>query len=330
MGKKLKASTRHQPLSCYPSFSWQVLTRQDQIKAKKAQKGKEKGAAGEDGNDEDEDGDSGDDAEEPPTLKKPAAKIQEKKKTAAPKEKAKAKAKPKAKAKAKAKAEDETPKDDGAAPKSKPRRRKKAADDVPQACPSELLEESQKDDVHEEKVFPEKADAAPARKRQRRMKDPPGESKPEDPEAAKAPKRKRRRSKGPQAEADPKAEAVPKEEAVPKKKAKTSKKGKSTFTNAAAMEDPTMKGVILQMIKEVKDLDYQEAKSRLSQEKEELEGKHANLNVYWSKGFSSVRLLLDPAKPDVCCFNYKQGNWNVRMAAAFTSSWLMVTRFFQD
>ena len=92
------------------------------------------------------------------------------------------------------------------------------------------------------------------------------------------------------------------------------------------MEDDVMKGVVLQVLREVKTMTVDELKDHLSSKKDSLAGKNSTLNVYWSRTNSRCKYLLDPATPDTANFYFTSGTWNTRMAAAFIGSWLMVTQ----
>ena len=310
---------------------WQVLTRRQQLAAKK--NGKNQEAA--EGNGEGEaEGDHGDDDQNgQPVMKKPAAR-----------------AKAAGKAKAAAKKQVQTEKATDAEPKAKSAakrkaRKSKAAEEQhePEQEESEVPEGDQNLDSTKRRLFKdgdqdppapaeEAVGADPPRKRRKRRTpaadaaDPSGQSK-KSPEAKVKAKAAPRRRKGADGE-DQKCEDG--QEAQPKRRARKSRQQReaeeAVLASRMNMEDDVMKGVVLQVLREVKTMTVDELKDHLSSKKDSLAGKNSTLNVYWSRTNSRCKYLLDPATPDTANFYFTSGTWNTRMAAAFIGSWLMVTQ----
>ena len=313
------------------------MTRRQQLAAKK--NGKNQEAA--EGNGEGEaEGDHGDDDQNgQPVMKKPAAR-----------------AKAAGKAKAAAKKQVQTEKATDAEPKAKSAakrkaRKSKAAEEQhePEQEESEVPEGDQNLDSTKRRLFKdadqdppapaeEAVGADPPRKRRKRRTpagdaaDPSGQSK-KSPEAKVKAKAAPRRRKGADGE-DQKCEDG--QEAQPKRRARKSRQQReaeeAVLASRMNMEDDVMKGVVLQVLREVKTMTVDELKDHLSSKKDSLAGKNSTLNVYWSRTNSRCKYLLDPATPDTANFYFTSGTWNTRLAAAFIGSWLMVTQrclFFQ-
>ncbi|CAL1168005.1 unnamed protein product [Cladocopium goreaui] len=306
----------------------EVLTRRQQLAAKK--NGKNQEAA--EGNGEGEaEGDHGDDDQNgQPVMKKPAAR-----------------AKAAGKAKAAAKKQVQTEKATDAEPKAKSAakrkaRKSKAAEEQhePEQEESEVPEGDQNLDSTKRRLFKdgdqdppapaeEAVGADPPRKRRKRRTpaadaaDPSGQSK-KSPEAKVKAKAAPRRRKGADGE-DQKCEDG--QEAQPKRRARKSRQQReaeeAVLASRMNMEDDVMKGVVLQVLREVKTMTVDELKDHLSSKKDSLAGKNSTLNVYWSRTNSRCKYLLDPATPDTANFYFTSGTWNTRMAAAFIGSWLM-------
>ena len=306
----------------------QVLTRRQQLDAKKNNKGDQEDEPKEDET-KDEAEQPGSDDEPQEVMKRPASRKAGKEKTQ-PKAKAKGKAKCKAKASPKRKA---SPKK---APKSRGRKSKegKGAED----------QEDEKDE--EEEPTPERKDLSKEFKHAAQGKtDPP---KPEQ-----KPKRKARKSKNKnknkeaeqgqgsaEGDAEPPKTRRPRkskkedqgnqgddaEEPQSKKKTRKSRRAPppELMNQVDVMYDKVMVGVITQTLKEVKSMTVDELKDYLCNKKLDLPNDKCELNVYWTQTASAVRFKLIPSKPDSSRFSYKIGTWNTRMAAAFISSYLMV------
>ena len=125
---------------------------------------------------------------------------------------------------------------------------------------------------------------------------------------------KQRRSKKP--------ESASKVAAAPKRRAKKSTPLPASMDDLA---NETMKGIVLQRLKSVKSMSVQDLKTYLISQKGDVGKDNARLNTDWTKTSSSIRLKHVEGFPTVCCFTFKNGTWNSRMAAAYVSSWLMVS-----
>ena len=311
------------------------MTRREQLAAKKNAKNQE----ADDGNGEkDAEADHGDDENETSVMKKPAAR-------------GRAKSKSKAEEKKEAKTEKATHEEPKAKSAPKKKSKKKA-------------KKQQDESEHEEPGVPEtEQDSGSARRKLFEDADQEAEGAPEETVAAHPPPTRRRKRKCADA-ADPsgqstvspkakaKAKAAPRrpkrangedqndddgQKAQPKRRAKKSRKQReaeeAALVDSMDMEDEVMKGVVLQVLREVKTMTVDELKEHLSSKKDTLPGKNATLNVYWSRTNSRCKYLLDPATPDTANFYFTSGTWNTKMAAAFICSWLMVTQhcsFFQQ
>lgn len=304
----------------------QVLTRRQQLDAKKNNKGDQEDEPKEDET-KDEAEQPGSDDEPQEVMKRPASRKAGKEKTQ-PKAKAKGKAKCKAKASPKRKA---SPKK---APKSRSRKSKegKGAEN----------QEDEKDE--EEEPTPEHKDLSKEFKHAAQGKTDP-------PKSEQKPKRKARKSKNKNKEAEqgqgsaegdaepPKTRRPHKskkedqgnqgddaEEPQSKKKTRKSRRAPppELMNQVDVMYDKVMVGVITQTLKEVKSMTVDELKDYLCNKKLDLPNDKCELNVYWTQTASAVRFKLIPSKPDSSRFSYKIGTWNTRMAAAFISSYLMV------
>lgn len=278
-----------------------MLTRQQQLEAKnKAKETNEE--AEQDANAEDE-----------PSMKRPAAK-------ASSRAKAKAKAKTKAKAKAKAKT----------SPKKRVRgkKSKKENEDETEAKPDpvkrKLFEmEDGEEEAHEHDEEVEAEEEVP-------MKKPAGRSRAsKEGTSEKAEKKKPRAKASAKSAPEPEPKAKAKAKAEGKKRARRSNKPIEELENVESMRDDVMKGVVLQVLKEVENLPYDGLQKKLNAKKDS--SGHANINcrynIYWTRCSGAVTLTIDgPPYPDAGSFCFKTGSWNTRMAAAYMCVYLAATR----
>ena len=310
----------------------QVLTRRDQLAAKKKGKNQET----DEGNGDAEahsDDDAGDEQDGKRVMKKPAAKTRAK-----------------AVAKRKAKVETQNTTDAEAQEKPAKKRRSSAKSKAKKAVDEQHESEQQEPELPEgdlnldpkRKLFPDldqgtpeaNGEVAPTRKRLRKATpaadaaEPSGQSK-QSPKAV-AKSKAKAASRRPKRTNDEDKKGEDGQDAQPKRRAKKSRQQREAeeadLATRMNLEDDMMKAVVLQVLREVKTMTVDELKEHLSTKKESLPGKHAVLNVYWSRTNSRCRYLLDPATPDTANFYFNSGTWNTRMAAAFIGSWLMVTQ----
>ena len=311
-----------------------VLTRRDQLEAKKKAKKPDQDDGNEDGTQE--------------AQKKPAARSKANaKEKAQPKAKAKVQPKPQASPKKRSRGakrlepkEEEKP---AVGPKPKKAKMEEAPKTPPTDCqlfPDEDPEEEEKEvdpPVEEEPVVLKRPAAKKAKKacKEEEKVPEPDALEPEAPEAEveEKPKKKARAK----AKAKAKAKQSPKKKREAKSKAGS--KRKSTKINAEELGedgeadellDDTMEGIVLTMIKEVKSCTFDTLKEVLLEKKENLHlvNKHARLNIYWTKcsGAVSMPVASDPkVRFDACAFAFKRGSWNSRMAAAFACSFMAAT-----
>ena len=322
----------------FPALLLQVLTRAEQLAAKKKAKSgaaepeqEDKGNQGNKGATSD-DNDSGDDFGCPTGfMKRPAARGRP----------PKAKATSKAAAKSKAKAEPK-PKKKSESKKGKKEKKHKVEEEDEVDGDGDVADDAMDvdgdngenatqdyknyDDGDEyqedaEEVKPKKAKGKgkakdkSTRKRKNKTTKTDGDAVDDDdgasPDAHPA---KRPRSKKPK--------VAPKDAAAPKRRAR-----KSTPLPASVddLADETMKGIVLQRLKSVKSMNVEDLKAYLISKKGDVGQDNARLNTDWSKTSSSIRLKHVEGFPTICSFTFKTGTWNSRMAAAYISSWLMVS-----
>ena len=304
--------------TCSPEpFSTQVLTRQQQLQAKKAKKDNKGAETNLDENgDEAEDNEEDDEEDEGEPSKKPAARGKAKAKAKAT---AKASAKSKAKAKAKASAADKSEVEPKckASPKKRVRGgKKKATEDD-----AEMADAPQNPEVAEE----------PAKKPGRKRK--PVDAEPEQSKKTKKEEKETKAGKEPETKKGDSKKAETKAKAKPKRKAKKQEIDESPEQMQSLLDD-SMKGIILQVLKAVKVMPVDELKTYLKDNHSCQKG-IASLNTYWTQTAAAVRLLCVPGNPDCVRFSFKGKSWNARMSAAYmcsviAASWLILLSALQS
>ena len=192
-------------------------------------------------------------------------------------------------------------------------------------------EEAEEDPLTEEEPMKKPAARKPQPKRAKKeTKVPDGEvkvpakgrpkaapkSKPADKPGAKAsPKAK--------AKEDPKAKA--KSQSTRRKRQSREVEDQPLETDTGDLVDDRMKGIFLQVLKEVAKMPYDDMKEHLMSKKVQMENKVCRLNIYWTKCAAAVSLLTEESPFDVVGFSFRTGSFNTRMCAAFTCAWLGVT-----
>ena len=91
--------------------------------------------------------------------------------------------------------------------------------------------------------------------------------------------------------------------------------------------DPEMAETFKESFKSSEGLPFDDLKMHLVNKKAAFN--KCALNAYWSRVCCGVKLLLEPAVPEVAYFAYKGGGFNARLAAAYTSALLMVSCLFR-
>ena len=301
----------------------QVLTRAQQLAAKKAAKEKDNDktnrAAGDEGDDESED--------TKPVMKRPSRRTKgndaAKDKAEKPKQKGKAKAKAKGKAKASTRrkskkqnakesevAQDEVQDEDheGEEEETVPGKRQLFLDDE-EVDPDDHV--PTQDAVAEEPQQKKKKAATKKRKSKSKSKPAPAD------DGQPVPAAKRRR---PAAKPDAAVETP-----APKAKARGSRKKAPQVAGVEALMDDAMKGIVMQTLKNVKSMTAEHLKEYLKDKKGDLTMEKSHMNTDWTKASSGVRLKAK-GNPQITTFSFKTGSWNTRMASAFMASYLMVPR----
>lgn len=146
--------------------------------------------------------------------------------------------------------------------------------------------------------------------------------------AKRRPAAKKRPAKSTEEEEEQEAGAAEEDvEGNPKKKKTRRRVVAPQAENMESLRDDAMKGIIMQCIKEVKNMTYDDLKEHLEAKRKGMVTTYARPNVYWHSCRSACSMLLNRKKPfDAYGFAFKNGTWNSRMAAAFACSWLGATR----
>lgn len=298
----------------------QVLTRRDQLNAKK-------GATG--------------DSAKPKSEVGTAAK--KTKRGGGPKAKAKAKGKAKASAKKGAKARSrKTPTwEEGegdaeaeevdsenvapAAAKRTPPTKRKLPETEPEGEEPEEEEAEEDPSIEEEEIMKKPA----ARKPKGAKKETDGGDVAEVP-AKGRPRATKSKPAAKRAKAAPKAsskggpKAKAKSQATRRKRQSRDVEDHDLETDTGDLVDGRMKGIFLQVLKEVAKMPYDDMKEHLMSKKVEMENKVCRLNIYWTKCVAAVSLLTEENTFDVVGFAFRTGSWNTRMCAAYMCAWLAV------
>ena len=116
---------------------------------------------------------------------------------------------------------------------------------------------------------------------------------------------------------------------IKKEKARRQRKTKDPVENedVATLDDKLMRGLVLQTLKPVDVLNYDDLKQHLRTNIPDTANQHGDLSVYWNRTACGVRYLDDAAKPQVAYFAFKHTkvkSYNLLMTAAFSAGSLMV------
>ena len=116
---------------------------------------------------------------------------------------------------------------------------------------------------------------------------------------------------------------------IKKEKTRRQRKSKDPVENedVATLDDKLMRGLVLQTLKPVDVLNYDDLKQHLRTNIPDTANQHGDLSVYWNRMACGVRWLDDAAKPQVAYFAFKHPkvkSYNLLMTAAFSAGSLMV------
>ena len=181
----------------------------------------------------------------------------------------------------------------------------------------------------EEQIEFMKKPAARNPKRAKKETNMPAEEVAKAPAKGRAPKSKpagKARAKG-APKASPKAAPKEKAKSQPGRKRRQSREveDQDLETDSNGLVDDRMKGIFLQVLKEVAKMPFDDMKDHLISKKVQMENKVCRLNVYWTKCAAAVSLLTEESPFDVVGFSCRTGSFNTRMCAAYMCAWLGVT-----
>lgn len=118
---------------------------------------------------------------------------------------------------------------------------------------------------------------------------------------------------------------------IQKEKARRQRKKKAVPVeneDVTTLDDELLRGLVLQTLKPVDVLNYDDLKTHLRTNIPDNANQHSDLSVYWNRPACGVRWLGDPAKSQVAYFSFKHSKvkgYNHLMTSAFSAGSLLVS-----
>lgn len=91
-----------------------------------------------------------------------------------------------------------------------------------------------------------------------------------------------------------------------------------------ALDDPSLRGIFMQNFKKMENMPWDDLKASLINQNA-VKMEKAQVNMYWSRVAGGVKLLTDPAKPEIHYFSFRVSTFNNRMVAAYLAALLFVS-----